>query len=599
MATSHKQKAFAAILSQARTPAQLYLVPAYVGLIRLATLNGRVPFRLALTSLTAREAAIVQSTFGREDIMIVPPDSDDMDRCNFLVAHSPYGKLSLYERTAEAPEDTSEIIGGIQIERSLLNRIEDECLEESLLEAQVQRQLDAMLFGWEAAGVIDRKVAQVADWVDHVETVFVYIGRQLFSRSDAGSSTLIKRPGLLHLLKGRPVAEWSVAERLFTATAQLLFLTGMSIRFEEFNGRQLTALRIKRWLMQKACVYYAALDQQVPADLVVLSLEELATRVGQLAVRVDQTDWIRFRRINGITFVKEECLIHAVDHSHHPDQLAPLLVDFAAQALGLQLDPALSPQQSVATITAAALRKAGQTSSTADLEQIIQRIILSAVLESGADYGMSSSFRDLTQLKSHAGMLTMTKKDFFCCVLPHPHIAETMPQHVLAEILHSVALRMEFNRWHFIAGNFDREEVPLDRHYFFPPRMPDIAEWSDLHHGGHTGACVRYSIRAPGAQLWNPPFFAFGHAYRGCYDVRLVRMEGPPFEKHDMYIASRHCSLMDAFWRTIQRFIEEEGGTCPALNGYTGEWYKRGEWKDFLAECSLQSQQSADLVYSM
>jgi hypothetical protein len=72
---------------------------------------------------------------------------------------------------------------------------------------------------------------------------------------------------------------------------------------------------------------------------------------------------------------------------------------------------------------------------------------------------------------------------------------------------------MMFNRWHFVPGQFDRAEIPLNRHYFFPPQVPDIAEHSEHRHGGHISARVRYSIRAPGAQVWREPFHVFGHGY--------------------------------------------------------------------------------------
>jgi hypothetical protein len=147
---------------------------------------------------------------------------------------------------------------------------------------------------------------------------------------------------------------------------------------------------------------------------------------------------------------------------------------------------------------------------------------------------MSSSLRDLRRLRPHAeqcssGVLELQKPDFFCVCIPHPALVEAVSESQLFDMLNSVALRMQFNRWHFIPGNFERDAVPGSRHFFYPPTMPDMAQLSEARHGGHTLAWVRYSVRAPGPQLWQPPLKIFGNDYRGCFDTRLVRMVEPPF----------------------------------------------------------------------
>ncbi len=587
-----RQEASSQVLLEARDPAFLYQAPAYIALIRLATMVGKLPFRLAMASLTAYEASVVQNVCGRDDLRIIPPDHPQIEDCTILITYSPFGKVSLYQRAVETPADPSEIVGGLQLEPWMVEVVEEECAAEAPLEAFEQRLIDELVMRWEAEGQREERVAQVMDWVDRVETVFIYIGKDLFSRSDAGSSTLLRKPGLLAPLRERPVSEWTAAERLFVATIQLLFLTGRSIRFEEFNGRQLTALQLKRWLIQKYCAYCVALEQEIPADVMSRSFVDLATDVGRMTLKVNQSEWVRFRRINGMTFIKEEFLDRPQSKQRQPHELPPLLAAFATQELDIDLDPTADGEQSVARMTTHVLRKAGDTGTSSDLEQILERIVVSAVIEAKADYGMSSSLRQLDRLRGTteargAGALSLTKKDFFCCVLPSPQVVEHLPHAVLGDILWSVAQRMEFNRWHFIVGNFERSEVPLNRHYFFPPLMPDITQWSDLRHGGHHGAGVRYSIRAPGAQLWKEPFMAFEHAYRGCYDIRLVRMEGPPFEKQHLWVATRHCSLMDAFWRAIAQWIDTEHGPCPIISAYSRDWYVNQQWKAVLGESMI------------
>lgn len=580
--------AFQAVLEETRDPQFLYHVPAYVSLIKLATLNGIVPFQDAIASLVTREASLLTALMGQHSIMLIHPDTEEIRACNVLVTHSPFGKLSLYVRAQETPPNDEILLGGLELEEAFLDTVEDDCVVQELLERQEHQNIDAILAGWHAQGELERKVNQVIDWVDRVESVYIYIGRHMFTRSDVGENTLTARPyGILRKLIGLPLSEWQPEERIFIVALHALFLTGRAIRFEEFNGKQLIAVRLRKWLTEKLSAYCMALNEEMPRDG---SLLDLAAKVGQLAQRVDGSGWTRFRRINGITFVKKEQLLPPEKVAHPLTPLPAYIGGMAAQ-LGIAIDANSDSAQSLEAMTRSALRTYLETDSSDHLHQIIERIVLSAVVQAKADYGMSSSIRTPARLKGTseqriAGVLTLAKPDFYCCVMPHPQIVENLPEQVVYHILFSSAQRMEFNRWHFIPGNFPREEIPLNRHYYFPPMMPDIAEWSDLRHGGHTKAGVRYSIRAPGAPLWRDPFMAYNHPYRGCYDIRLVRLEGPPFGEKELQIVRSHCDLMDTFWKTLQAFVEEHEITTPLVTAYTKDWYQNAHWKYTVESCA-------------
>ncbi len=582
---ANTKDAFHSVLEETRDPQILYSVPAYVSLIRLATLNGTIPFQDAIASLLTHEASLLTALIGQNSIMMIWPDAKEISNCNVLVTHSSFGKLSLYLRGQEMPPDDEILLGGLRLEESFLDAVESDCVLQELLEKQERQKIDIILSSWEAQGELSQRVNQVMDWVERVESVYIYIGRCNFTRSDVGENTLTAKPhGILRKLIGLPLSGWSPEERIFIVSLHALFLTGRAIRFEEFNGKQLTAVQIKKWLTEKLCAYCMILEEDVPRDG---SLLDLAAKIGQLAPNVDVSGWTRFRRINGVTFVKKEQLLPPKQIAHPLTPLPAHIGGIAAQ-LEITLAPGQDTAKSLKEITHAALRIYLETGSSAFLHQIIERIVLSAVVQAKADYGMSSSIRAPGQLKGTpdqriAGVLTLTKPDFYCCVLPHPQIAEDLPAAVVYHILFSSAQRMEFNRWHFIPGNYLREEIPLNRHYYFPPMMPDIAEWSDLRHGGHTKAGVRYSIRAPGAPLWRDPFMAYNHPYRGCYDVRLVRIEGPPFGEKELQIARLHCNFMDTFWKTLQAFVEEHEIVAPLVTAYTKDWYQNACWKDSVA----------------
>jgi hypothetical protein len=145
----------------------------------------------------------------------------------------------------------------------------------------------------------------------------------------------------------------------------------------------------------------------------------------------------------------------------------------------------------------------------------------------------------------------LTPKDFFCCIVGTAVLSRRFGSRLTSDVFRAVQARMQFNRWHFIVGNFPRNAVPDDRHYFYPPTMPDLAEWVDQFHGGHIRAAVRYSIRSPGPEILETPLQISGHGFRGFYDVRVVRIDGTPFAVEDLRLVRAHNAWMGQIWRTI------------------------------------------------
>jgi hypothetical protein len=109
--------------------------------------------------------------------------------------------------------------------------------------------------------------------------------------------------------------------------------------------------------------------------------------------------------------------------------------------------------------------------------------------------------------------------------------------------------------------------------------MPDIGEWCDMRHGGHTAASVRYTIRVPGPSLWLDPLRAYGNAFRGFFDIRLVRMLERPFTKRELRVAVRHCLLVDALWVELSRLVEETPFDGPVFTGFERAYYQEEGWR--------------------
>lgn len=447
-------------------------------------------------------------------------------------------------------------------------------------EAADRHETETLLREWEENGALDGRLVQLADWVERVETVYILIGRDVFSKSDAGTNTLT-REGLLANLRECPVDTWRPTDKLFVVLAYCLFVSGRSVRFEEFNGRQLSASGLRDFLLNRHAQYCAALERE-PGNPRGLPLLELAELVRALMGEVDRSQMMRYRRINGLTFVKSEHLAE-FPLPRDPRTMPELVAQYGELSLGVAPSGQVREDLRAMTLAAAAIDAVAAPDDQSAIGELLGSIVLSAILSTDADYGMSSSVRDLSALRGAEpggpdGVLALKKGDFFCCCLPHTTRMATVGDET-TPILWRAAQRMMYNRWHFAPGEFDRADIPQKRHYFFPPQVPDIAEHAEEHHGGHVASRVRYTIRAPGAQVWHPPFTVFGHGYRGCYDIRLVRMEGPPFTVTELAETVRHCSLVDEMWRTLAKGLQD--GTVPVrpTGGFDKAWYESRGWE--------------------
>lgn len=568
------------MLSGDRPPAPAIASHASDWLLERLTSRGRIPFRLAVSRLTPWESALLQHALGRVDVEHSPdPSGDALVRVTRMVL---FGVA--FWRPGENPPPDVETLGWLRVPPEVLDIADEQARTVAARETAELREIDEIVRGWEAAGELDDRLAKLADWVERVESVYVFIGRHVFSKSDAGSNTLI-RDGLVDTLRSRPAQQWRPSDRLFLVAAHCLFSSGRSVRFEEFNGAQLSATALRQYLLDRYANYCAAAGRD-STGLHRLGLLELAAGIRELMPEVDRSSAMRYRRINGMTLVKNE---HLVEFAlpRDPERLPTPVAMHGAAHLGVPCTGDVRADLRAMTIAAARLDAEGGGADPTEggaVGELLSAIVLSAVVSTDSDYGMSSSVRDLRRLRGSRpggvdGVLAMTKADFFCCCLPHPHRLNEMPDEEIVPILWRSAQRMMYNRWHFAPGEFGRENIPQNRHYFFPPQVPDIAEHGEHHHGGHAASRVRFSIRAPGAQVWLPPFRIFGHGFRGCYDIRLVRTTGPAYTLTELREAVRHCSLVDELWRTLADGVERDLFPVPPVSGFDRAWYESGGWR--------------------
>src|SRR2546430_6003019 len=62
-----------------------------------------------------------------------------------------------------------------------------------------------------------------------------------------------------------------------------------------------------------------------------------------------------------------------------------------------------------------------------------------------------------------------------------------------------------------------------------------------------------------------PPLTIAGIDFRGFYDVRVVRVEGPPFGLHDLMTVRAHCLWLGVIWHRIIARCDKDPETRRAV----------------------------------
>ncbi|MER6979053.1 hypothetical protein ABT317_19180, partial [Streptomyces carpinensis] len=173
------------------------------------------------------------------------------------------------------------------------------------------------------------------------------------------------------------------------------------------------------------------------------------------------------------------------------------------------------------------------------LESLVYQTVAAAADAFDADFAMSRGMRSLPDLvralrgESWTEICDWDITRFFCCVVPRPEAAVHFggSQAALADAAWAMSSRMQYNSWHFVAGNLPRVPEVVARDHFVPPVIPDLAFFSDQHHHGHVHNNVRFSVRSPQAVEVD------GRRFDGFMDLRLLRCAGDPFDEQDLLAA--------------------------------------------------------------
>jgi hypothetical protein len=489
-------------------------------------------------------------------------------------------------RPVYAESDSWHDIGYVSLTAELYSAIDTTYRQLQQQEDEATQELRTALAELESNGELGRVVTQVMDHIQHVESVCFYVRDRFFALIDRYVNLIDDKraSGYLTGLQDKALKDWSSDDVVIVAALHALFISGRSVRFEEFNGVLLTAHRLIERLHELADSYRSA---GCLADIDnAKNIFHLAQLIRSQTLQSQGKPWLRYRFIYGLTFQKNERILPSTHSSEDVDTPLEEFVADYRDLVSKRVTPNMTEYLLFSQLASACLSRdiAGlpctRSSGAAAgwIEYLMERIVASAVKATQSDYGMSSSLRDLSRLVVYEeGALSdaihkLTPSDFYTCVVTSG-LLNRFGDEEANMIATSVQKRMMFNRWHFIPGNLDREQVQAKRHWYYPPLIPDIAIHSDMHRAAHNRARVKYSIRAPGPDMSRPPLQIAGHNYRGFYDIRLVRMEGEPFTVEDLLRARRRTLWLEPVFHVLASYLASTHAADFQIRGFAPGQY--------------------------
>ncbi|MFD9339780.1 hypothetical protein ACFWBF_36185, partial [Streptomyces sp. NPDC060028] len=343
----------------------------------------------------------------------------------------------------------------------------------------------------------------------------------------------------LSALQGLPLELWPDSDAVMVTCLTLLIRSAGYARIEEANGTQLSLEHVAYQLEQNRRHYNdvpGGEEVARPATASVADLDTLARalferRKGVLA------DAQLYREIHG-------ALVHKIERVAEPYGDEARAREAAVTArLTARLPLAGADLDELGDALAAAPQWLAEPHGDfgTGLESLVYEAVAAATDAFDADFSMSRGLRSLPRLiealrgESWAEIVDWGITEFFCCVVPRAeartYFADSSAR--LADTAWAMSSRMQYNSWHFIAGNLPKTSEIEARDHFVPPTIPDIAFYSDQHHHGHVNNMVRFTVRSPHAVE------VLDRKFNGFMDLRLLRCEGAPFTTQDMLAAHR------------------------------------------------------------
>lgn len=375
----------------------------------------------------------------------------------------------------------------------------------------------------------------------------------------------------LSSLQGVPLELWSDNDVLIVVCLTLLVRSAGYARIEEANGTQLSLDHVAHLLERTRRKYNGVLGgQKIPpvatagVDEVNRLAEALGERRRELSKRVQL-----YREIHGALMHKVECVARPRgDGARHRERLLCAHLRDRLPVDGRTLDELGA---NIATAPGWLAEPHGEFGT--GLESLVYETVVGSTVAFDADFAMSRGMRSIPQLiralrdEDYAQLTEWDLPEYFCCVVPRPEAREFFANSVehLADTAWAISSRMQYNSWHFIAGNVPKVPVVVARDYFVPPTIPDVAFFSDQHHHGHVASRVRFSIRSPQSVE------ILGKMFNGFVDLRLLRCAGEPFDEQDLLAAHMGSGFIARATGLVAAMVAD--GRDVEVTAFDADWH--------------------------
>lgn len=582
-------------LGDAGLPAMLDAVTATArrqGTVRemldtLLTLDGHLPRDVGVAALDHLDRCALDVLLAGDTARRTPTAegwAEPGARFTSAVAVTSHGRLVIStpgRRTLPPEADRHGVVAWVPWDSEVLKRFRDasaRALGQDAREVEECREYLTALSGQERADVI----TALRGAVFLVPPTQFYRGRTVLSNLRDEDNLTGKSLGPNHpdcfftALDRLPVELWSDNEVVVVAVLWVLFTSGGPNRVESSNGHHLDLERAWANLRAVRAVYAGA---AVPVPLPDLPEERPSVREllrlaeGLSAARTSLIDARALSYyINATTRSKLERAL-PVRPPNTPQER--LVVDALAVTV-----PGAEAARGLADVVAALREQPDWVCETGTdgangLERVIATTVRAAVDAFEADFALSRGLRSLPRLiralrdRDYREIVSWELPDFYCCVVPSERAVK---QHggnrfAVADAAWAMSARMAYNTWHVMPGNLPKDSSVLARDFLAPHVLPDIADFSNLHHRGHVLNRVTYSARSPEKVLVD------GHVFKSLTDLRVLRCEGEPFTLPELVPVARIAHFLA---ETVSVAAEEAAaGLEPVVSAFDHEWHRR------------------------
>ncbi len=535
----------------------------------LFTLDGKINKITGNKSLNIEQIVLYQNLNEFNCTVVFASDFKNINKDsknNVYFGITEYGRLILGKDNFY--DEYTYILGCFIVKDSIIKVINDKIRKSKEKEDMLYKEQLIPFFENKNRTEINEILKFIKFNIYHMAPILLYLNDQTFSTFYNYNNLVEEFDGdtnefLLNDLLIKNINDWKQSEKIFVFNMYLLLKSGPPSRGEEVNGIHFSLSFLNEYFDQKIQEYSDILQIKTNNDC---RIEEKAQLTYVMRTEIEDK-FLIYRLINGINLHKEEKYIEKNELSKISDEY-----------LKKDLEQLTNVEFSIDFyhFFYQIIENNLYSQPFKIIDKIMNIIINKAISKTSSDIGMARGFR--SPLKFHEAhqndeleeIFNWKQNEYFCCVVPSANMKKAFQSNtkVLIGILTAISKRMEYNSWHYTPGNFLNNQTRITRHFYFPPAMADITQWSDQHHKGHMFAKVRHAIRCPGS-ISNE-----GYIYNAFFDLRLMKQFGKSYSEYDLAVAMYYQEILK---QLFQAWLDvcKKAKTDIKNDIYKREWYQQ------------------------